>query len=368
MFDATMERAPLARKRPVQLRIAPNAAPGAEDARGALPSLPDGGFNLAYAAVDRHAAGPDAGRTAFRFLHPGGSQRSVSYGELSQLSNRLCRVLRRLHVGKGDRVFALCGRIPELYIAMLGALKNGSVAAPLPSGLGAVAAATRLALGSARVLVTTESIYRRRIEPQRARLPLLEHVLLVSEDGVPTRVPRTWDLATLMADEDDDCAIERTTADDPALLHFASDTTGRPKGTLHLHGAAAAAYAAGRRALDLRPGDVVWCTGEPGRAAGTVRGVLAPLLHGATGVVDGAEFYAERCYWILQEQEVTVWCAAPAAVRMLMKAGPELARRYHFAQLRVVAGIGEPLSAAAAQWALDALGLPIRHDLEHAET
>jgi hypothetical protein len=35
--------------------------------------------------------------------------------------------LQALGVGRGETVFTLLGRVPELYVTVLGALKNGSV-------------------------------------------------------------------------------------------------------------------------------------------------------------------------------------------------------------------------------------------------
>ena len=49
-----------------------------------------------------------------------------------------------------------------------------------------------------------------------------------------------------------------------ALLHFTSGTTGTPKGAIHVHEAVVAHRETGRTVLDLRPGDVFWCTADPG--------------------------------------------------------------------------------------------------------
>ena len=55
----------------------------------------------------------------------------MSYGELAAASNRFANVLRRLGVRRGERIFTLTGRVPELYVAVLGAFKHGSVVSPL---------------------------------------------------------------------------------------------------------------------------------------------------------------------------------------------------------------------------------------------
>jgi acetyl-CoA synthetase len=106
-----------------------------EAARGELDGLPGGkGLNIAHEAVDRHASGPRAGHLALRWLGKRGEVRDFTYAELGRLTSRFAHVLGRLGAGKGDRGFALAGRVPELYVAALGTLKNRSVFCPLFSG------------------------------------------------------------------------------------------------------------------------------------------------------------------------------------------------------------------------------------------
>src|SRR6266511_4074671 len=96
-----------------------------EAARKELDGLPGGrGLNIAHEAVDRHAAGPRRNRLALRWLGKSGEVRDYSFARLRELTNRFANVLRGLGVGPGDRVYALTGRIPELYVTALGALKN----------------------------------------------------------------------------------------------------------------------------------------------------------------------------------------------------------------------------------------------------
>ena len=325
-------------------------------------------LNLAWLAVDRHASGNLRGKPALRYLVGGAPARVVSYGELSTLTYRFCNVLRALGVGKGERLFILAGRIPELYIALLGSLKNGTVVSPLFSAFGPEPIATRINLGGGTVLVTTDALYDRKVASWRERMPSLKHVLLVAEDGGTTAVPGTLDLAALMSNASDECGITPTTADDMALLHFTSGTTGTPKGAVHVHGAVATHWAAGRYALDLHPDDMYWCTADPGWVTGTSYGIIAPLLHGVTSVVDREEFDAERWYSILQDQGVSVWYTAPTAIRMLMRAGADIAKKYTFSQLRFIASVGEPLNPEAVWWGKEVLGLPIHDNWWQTET
>ena len=96
---------------------------------------------------------------------------NLSYAELARQTNRFANVLQSLGVGKGDRLFLLAGRIPELYIALLGALKNGTVVTPLFSAFGPEPIATRIQLGAGQVLVTTDALYQRKVSQMRAQMP-----------------------------------------------------------------------------------------------------------------------------------------------------------------------------------------------------
>jgi len=113
---------------------------------------------------------------------------------------------------------------------------------------------------------------------------------------------------------------------------------------------------------------VFWCTADPGWVTGTSYGIIAPLLHGVTSIVDAGDFDAERWYGILDEQGVTVWYTAPTAIRMLMKAGPELARHHTYPSLRFIASVGEPLNPEAVWWGHETLGLPIHDNWWQTET
>jgi len=369
-------RLPIIEKKPADLRIAPNWR-DSDGARAAfswpaeaagLTGLPDGGLNLAFEAVDRHAAGPRREHLALRILERGGGLREVSYAELGRLTSRFANVLSGLGVRPGARLFVLCNRGLELYLGVLGGLKCGCVVSPLFSAFGPEPLETRLRLGEGSVLLTSATLYRRKVAALRERLPLLEHVLVYDEGGGPTELAGTHDLRALLDAAADEFAVAPTDADSPSLLHFTSGTTGTPKGALHVHGAALIHLVTGKYALDLHPDDIFWCTADPGWVTGTSYGILAPLLLGVTSVVDCDDFDADRWYAILEHERVSVWYTAPTAIRLLMKAGAELAQRHRFPHLRFVASVGEPLNPEAVWWGWEVLGLPIHDNWWQTET
>ena len=126
-----------------------------ERARLALDGLPNGGLNIAHEAVDRHAAGARRHHVALRFLGSSGATRDLTYVDLSAESSRFAHVLERLGVRRGDRVFCLAGRVPEVHVAALGTWKRGAVFCPLFSAFGPEPIRVRLEMGQARALVTT---------------------------------------------------------------------------------------------------------------------------------------------------------------------------------------------------------------------
>ncbi|MGZ4494454.1 MAG: AMP-binding protein, partial [Nocardioides sp.] len=224
----------------------------------------------------------------------------------------------------------------------------------------------RMEIGEACVLITTEVFYRKKVAAWRKELSSLRHVLIVDPAASP--LDGTLSLPALMQAAPDGFDIVRTAPEDMALLHFTSGTTGRPKGAQHVHEAVVAHHATGGYVLGLRPGDVFWCTADPGWVTGTTYGVISPLTHGVTVIVDAGEFDARRWCRVLQDQAVTVWYTAPTALRMFMRAGVEVVREHDLSALRHVASVGEPLNAEAVIWAQEAFGRPVLDTWWQTET
>ncbi|MGW2705398.1 acetate--CoA ligase [Streptomyces sp. NPDC001340] len=341
-------------------------------ARAHLQGLPDGrGLNIAHEAVDRHAASDHAAAVALRCVGRDDSVTCVTYGELARSTARFANVLRALGIGHGDRVATLLGRCPELYTVVLGTLKNTSVLCPLFSAFGPEPVAMRLTLSDTQVLVTTAELYRTKVAGQRERLAALRHVLIVGEGA--DELPGTVSLGALMDEAADTFTIPPTSPHDMALLHFTSGTTGTPKGAVHVHEAAVAHYTTALYALDLHADDVFWCTADPGWDIGMSYGIVAPLMHGVTVVVDEGDFDARRWYRILAGQRVSVWYTAPTALRMLMRTTPrsgpyDLPRSFDLSALRFIASVGEPLDPEAVLWGRDVLGLPVHDNWWQTET
>jgi acetyl-CoA synthetase len=63
-----------------------------------------------------------------------------------------------------------------------------------------------------------------------------------------------------------------------------------------------------------------------------------------------------------------VWYTAPTAIRMLMKAGGDLARAHDLSALRFLASVGEPLNPEAVIWSHQVFGRPFHDNWWQTET
>ncbi len=339
-------------------------ATGWNAARARLDGLPGGGLNIAHEAVDRHVLAGHGARTAMVWLGRDGTRREISYAELSADVSRFANLLTVHGIRRGDRLFLLAGRVPELYVAALGAFKAGLIVSPLFAAFGPEPVRSRMEIGRASVLVTTEQLYQRKVAEWRSELPSLKLILIIGECAPGNCIALGPEMRKA-ADQFDTVA---TNPEDVALIHFTSGTTGKPKGVVHVHAAIVAHVETGRLALDLRPGDIYWCTADPGWVTGMSYGIIAPLASQVTMIVDEAEFDLERWYTILERERVNVWYTAPTAIRMLMRAGAEASKGRDFSALRFLASVGEPLNAECVIWGHEIFGKPFHDNWWQSET
>jgi len=305
-----------------------------------------GKVNMAYEAIDRHAASERANKIALIY---GDDTREEQYtfSELSKKSNQAGNVLRKLGIQKGDRVFIFMPRTPELYIALLGVLKVGAIVGPLFEAFMEMAVRDRLADSEAVAIITTPELLGR-VPVQD--LPHLKHVIVVG-DNLQLE-PGQVDFKRELAAASEELEIEWLDREDGMILHYTSGSTGKPKGVFHVHNAMIQHYYTGKIVLDLKEDDIYWCTADPGWVTGTSYGIFAPWLNGVTNVVRGGRFSPQNWYSTIEKYKVTVWYSAPTAFRMLMGAGEEVIKQYDLSSLRHVMSVGEPLDPEVVKWGL----------------
>lgn len=337
-----------------------------EDVASNFQGLPSGGLNIAHEVIDRHANGSLADKTALIWLGENGKRKNYTFTEMKKESAKFANVLTSLGILKGDRVFTLSTRLPELYIAAIGILKNRSVLCPLFSQFGPEPILQRLVRGNAKALLTTKNLFDKKVRPLLHQLPELHTILLI--DAPEDESAQIRSLKQMMATASDTYEILPTDPEDMSILHFTSGTTGMPKGVVHVHKAIYTHWMSGQYVLDFHPNDIYWCTADPGWVTGTSYGIITPWLHGITNIVDEGEFDAVRWYSTLQNEKISVWYTAPTAIRRLMRLDIEPLKEYNLSALRLIQSVGEPLNPEAVVWGVEKLQLPIHDNWWQTET
>ncbi|MDA0302188.1 MAG: acetate--CoA ligase [Chloroflexi bacterium] len=328
---------------------------------------PGGLVNKAYECVDRHANGARASKAAIIWQSADGAVETYTYAQLKAQSNKVANAFRAMGVKKGDRVFFLSDRTPELYFAIFGCLKLGAIVAPLFSAFGPEPIRERVARAEGSVIVTTPKLLPK-VNEVRAQLPSVQRVVVIAQrEGKPV-ADEDVSYASIVDPASEEFEIERTGAEDWSIMHFTSGTTGLPKGAAHVHNAIVSHYATGKYVLDFHEDDIYWCTADPGWVTGTSYGIFAPFSNGVTSVIDEGGFGARRWYETIQRHRVTVWYTAPTAIRLLMKSGTDLPRQHDLTSLRYVMSVGEPLNPEGVVWGQEAFDLPIHDNWWQTET
>ncbi|MGX4767017.1 acetate--CoA ligase [Bacillus mojavensis] len=305
-----------------------------------------GKLNAAYETIDRHAESFRKNKVALYYKEAKRDEK-YTFKEMKEETNRAGNVLRRYgNVEKGDRVFIFMPRSPELYFIMLGAIKIGAIAGPLFEAFMEGAVKDRLQNSEAKVVVTTPELLER---IPVDKLPDLQRIFIVGGQAEKSGA-NIIHYDEVAKHESTRLDIEWMDKKDGYLLHYTSGSTGTPKGVLHVHEAMVQQYQTGKWVLDLKEEDIYWCTADPGWVTGTVYGIFAPWLNGATNVIVGGRFSPESWYGTIEQLGVNVWYSAPTAFRMLMGAGDDMAAKYDLTSLRHVLSVGEPLNPEVIRW------------------
>ena len=212
----------------------------------------------------------------------------------------------------------------------------------------------RLRDSGARVLVTN---------PRMAeRIPLIDLprprvILLVGAVNISLH---PWKLSweEEMAKASSQSEIEWVNLEDPLYLIYTYGSGGKPKGVLHVHRDMVGHFMTGRWVLDLREGDVLWTTADPGWITGTVYGAFAPWLCGVETFVRGGRFDIEGWSRSIESNRVSVWYTAPSVFRRLMGKGEEVLKRHDLSSLRHLLSVGEPLPSEVVYWARRVFKIP----------
>ncbi len=328
---------------------------------------PENGIhNIAYYCADRHCARGLGGKVALIWESHTGEVKRFTFDDLRIHTNAFASLLRDLSIEPGERICLFMDKIPELYISFLGVLKMGGVAQPLFSAFGEDSLLTRLADAKTSAILTTRK-HVKRVRRILDQLPHLKHIIVLDAEGMNLEA-RERAFALEKAPRVESFPIHPVTPETPSVLHYTSGTTGRPKGALHVHGSLVAQHLTTRWVLDLNQDDIYWCTADPGWVTGTSYGIIGPWSSGVTQLVLDSGFGSERWYAFIQKHRPTIWYSAPTAIRLLMRDGTEVVRKYDTSSLRHLASVGEPLNAEAVVWSKEAFGLMFHDTYWQTET
>jgi len=328
-----------------------------------------GSINLAHNCVDRWAErSPD--RVAVLWEDEEARVRAVTYAELHRMSNRLANGLRSIGVEKGDTVGIFMPMAPEIVAATLACAKIGAIYLPIFSGFGAHAVATRLRDAEAEVLITADGFTRRgAVVPMKetadeavADSPSVEHTLVWARLGrtdLPwdDRRDVSWD--ELVEGQPEDFETERLDPEHPLFIAYTSGTTGRPKGSVHVHGgflvkiAEEVAYQ-----TDLHRDETLFWVTDLGWIMGPWEIVGAGALGATVFLFDGAPNHpgSDRIWDMVERHRITTLGISPTLIRALIPAGDEHVERHDLSSLRILGSTGEPWNPEPYQWFLDKVG------------
>jgi acetyl-CoA synthetase len=283
----------------------------------------------------------------------GASGRSevFTFFEIDKLSNRIANVLKDLGTQKGDRVFTLLGRMPELYAAIPAILKTGAAVGILFSDFGAEAIRQRLEDAGAKVLITDEENLGK-IRHVCDSLPILEHILIIGDSAENEAVcaAEIQSFNKLVRHASGEFSPAAVSPDDTCFLIYTSGTTGLPKGVVHRHAIRERLIETAKDVLQLRRDDFFWCTADPGWVTGLCYGIFAPWLLGMPIFVYEGEFDAARWLEILERNQVTCLYTTPTLLRLLRNEIGDVQLRQKLV-LRRIYSVGEPLNPEVSTWA-----------------
>ncbi|MGI8842281.1 MAG: acetate--CoA ligase [Gemmatimonadaceae bacterium] len=333
-----------------------------------------GKLNIAANCVDRHVRNARRNKAAIIWEGEPGERRTLTYWDLYVEVNRFAAAMKRLGIGRGDRVAIYLPMVPEAAIAMLACARIGAIHSVVFGGFSPESLRDRINDAEARLLITADGSYRRgQIVPLKrnadraiAESPSIENVIVVrrlagsSGDLAPMREGRDHWWHDVVHDAPARCEPEAMDAEDVLFILYTSGTTGKPKGIVHTTGGYLTAVTTTTRLVfDLKDEDVFWCTADVGWVTGHSYIVYGPLANGATCVMyEGAPDWPDRdrLWSMCARYGVTIFYTAPTAIRAFMKWGAEYPDRHDLSSLRLLGSVGEPINPEAWMWYQEHIG------------
>ena len=323
-----------------------------------------GTLNACYQCVDRHVKTWRKSKVAIYWEGEDGDTRVLSYSTLYREVNRFASILKKLGVGKGDKVALYLPMIPELPIFMLACARIGAIHTVIFSGFSAQSLADRINDTEAKAVVTADAGFRRgRRIPLKAtvdealkRAPSVQKVIVVNRAGTAVEMAKGRDLwlDDLLVDAETSVPPEPVEATHPLYILYTSGTTGKPKGIVHSTGGYMVFnHSVHQWVFNMKEESVYWCTADVGWVTGHSSIVYAPLSLGAAIVIyEGAPDYPTLGRWwqIIEKYGVTIFYTSPTAIRMFMQHGEEWPAEHDLTSLELLGSVGEPINPEVWLW------------------
>jgi acetyl-CoA synthetase len=324
----------------------------------------DGVLNAAATCLDRHlATRADQVAIIWEGDDPATSQK-ITYRDLHERVCRLGNAMRKLGVGKGDRVTIYLPMVPEAAVAMLACARIGAIHSVVFGGFSPDSLSNRIQDCGSTLLITADEGRRggRRValktnaDEALKSCPTIKDVIVVAVTGsaVPMQDGRDKPYAALLAAESAECKPEPMGAEDPLFILYTSGSTGKPKGALHTTGGYMVwASFTHELVFDYQPGEIYWCTADVGWVTGHTYIVYGPLANGATTLMfEGIPNYPDssRFWQVVDKHKVNIFYTAPTAIRALMREGEDPVKKTSRKSLRILGSVGEPINPEAWLW------------------
>lgn len=332
--------------------------------------FPDAGFNVAASCL-RPPTGDDGTRQiAILAEDEQGQCESVTYGELAVRTRALASGLSSIGIGKGDRVGLLFPSTSNAVVTLLAIVYLGAVAVPLYSGFGADAVSRRLEDCDAKALIVAHGFERKgryvaladvAVEAVAQLLSCSLVVAYERDEQRPSVNHHRWqDLANSANIQEP----AETLAIDPCMIIYTSGTSGKPKGTIHLHGGFPLRVAQDTAfVFDFKQGDRYFWPSDMGWMVGPYSTFASLILKGALVLYSGAPDVPNigRLRAIAVRQGVTHFGTTPTAIRS-MAAAEHCVLTGPAPRLRILMTGGEVIDEDAHAWLFHRFGdskLPI---------
>ncbi len=325
----------------------------------------DGYLNASVQCLDRWIGTPTAHKTALLFEGEPGDEKSLTYQDLFTQVTQMTAALRGLGIQRGDRVAIYLPLIPEMVIAVLACARVGATHSVVFAGFSAESLSNRINDAGARLLITADGGWRKgealplkNISDQAvAQSPTIEKVLVVRRTGQAVTMDSQRDLwwSDLLNNADVSRGYpESVSAEHPLFLLYTSGSTGKPKGIQHgTAGYLLWSKLTTRWVLDLKPGDIYWCTADVGWITGHSYVIYGPLQEGGTVFIyEGNPVHPkpDRFWSLIEKYRISIFYTAPTAIRTFIRLGTEYLKKHDLSSLRLLGSVGEPINPEAWLW------------------